>query len=116
VPARGDIALARFPFTDGTFTKLRPVLILAAIPGRHADYLVLFISSQLSHAQPGLDLILDAGHPAFAASGLRRPSVFRVAKVASMSGALLVGRLGALRPDLLDQVVGRLVRLLRSGV
>jgi hypothetical protein len=77
--------------------------------------MAIFISSQLGQAEPGLDLVLDAGHPAFAASGLRRRSVFRVAKVASLSGSLLVGRLGALRPDLLDQVVNRLVRLLRSG-
>ncbi len=37
---RGDIVLARFPFTDLSGTKLRPVLTLAPVPGPHQDYLV----------------------------------------------------------------------------
>ena len=40
---RGDIVLARFPFTDQTISKIRPVLILAEIPGPYRDFLVMFI-------------------------------------------------------------------------
>ena len=54
--SRGDIVLARFPFTDGSGAKVRPVLVLASVPGRHDDYLVLFISSQLRIAVFGGDV------------------------------------------------------------
>jgi mRNA interferase MazF len=97
VPARGEIVLARFPFTDGGGAKLRPVLILAHVPGPHDDYLALFISSQIRVAVPGVDLVLDRSAPSFPVTGLKVPSVFRVGKVATLSVALIVGTLGRFR-------------------
>ena len=47
---RGDVALARFPFTNLSGAKLRPVLVIAEAPGPHRDYIVLFISSQQQSA------------------------------------------------------------------
>ncbi len=44
MPQRGEIALARFPFTDRVGTKIRPVLVLAEVPGPYRDFLVMFIS------------------------------------------------------------------------
>jgi mRNA interferase MazF len=112
VPARGDIVLARFPFTDGTGTKLRPVVVLARVPGPHDDYLVLFISSQLRTAAPGIDVVLDRQHPAFAASGLKVPSVLRIGKLATISSALIVGPLGKIDDPWLTNIVQRIVDLL----
>jgi len=40
---RGDVALARFPFTDRIGTKIRPVLVLLEVPGPYRDFLVMFI-------------------------------------------------------------------------
>jgi hypothetical protein len=74
VTARGDVVLARFPFADRRGAKLRPGLVLARTPGPHNDFLVLFISSQVRIAVPGVDIILDRQHPAFARSGLKLPS------------------------------------------
>ncbi|MBI4493424.1 MAG: type II toxin-antitoxin system PemK/MazF family toxin [Chloroflexi bacterium] len=115
MPRRGDIVLARFPFTDHSGAKLRPVLVLAEIPGSYRDFIVLFISSPLGQAVPGLDVVLDPTHPAFRSSGLKVTSVFRVAKVASLSDALLAGVLGRLEPEVLDEIVSRLTRLLETG-
>ncbi|MGH2350373.1 MAG: type II toxin-antitoxin system PemK/MazF family toxin [Chloroflexota bacterium] len=112
--ARGDIVLARFPFTDGSGAKLRPVLILAPVPGPYDDFIVMFISSQASYAVPGVDVILDRSNPAFAGSGLKMASAFRVGKVASLSAGLIVGPLGALHSSVFDDLVTRLVRLLQS--
>jgi len=115
VPSRGDIVLARFPFTDGSGTKLRPVLVLAEVPGPHDDYLALFISSQIRLAVPGVDVVLGATHPAFGQSGLRLPSVLRVGKIATISEALILGPLGTLPEPLLSEIISRLVRLLEDG-
>jgi mRNA interferase MazF len=114
VPARGDSVLARFPFTDGSGAKLRPVLVLANVPGPHDDYLALFISSQVRVAVPSVDLVLDRNAPSFPVTGLKVPSVFRVGKVATLSAALIVGRLGVLPEPLLSDVVRRLVGLLEG--
>ena len=112
---RGDIILARFPFTDLSGAKLRPVLTLAPVPGPHQDYVVMFISSQLTQAVPHIDVILDRTSPAFVASGLKAASVFRIGKVASLSAALIVGTLGHLEPRVFDDILDRLVRLIRPS-
>ncbi|MGE3912474.1 MAG: type II toxin-antitoxin system PemK/MazF family toxin [Chloroflexota bacterium] len=116
MPARGEIVLARFPFTDGSGTKLRPVLVLAAVPGAHDDFLVLFISSQLRIATPGLDLVLDRHHAAFLATGLKVPSVFRIGKLAIISSNLIVGPLGQLDGPSYALIVSRLIALVEGKV
>jgi mRNA interferase MazF len=114
MPTRGDVVLARFPFTDGSGMKLRPALVLAQVPGPHDDYLVLFISSQLRTAVAGVDIVLGRQHPAFGRSGLKVPSVLRIGKLATVSTALIVGPLGKIDDPLLAEVVGRLTDLLGS--
>jgi mRNA interferase MazF len=112
---RGDILLARFPFTDQTGTKVRPVLILAEVPGPHRDFLVMFVSSQLKQAIARIDVILDMAHPAFPRTGLKTASVFKVAKVASLSEPLIVGPIGQLDDEVFRVLIGRLVHLLQTG-
>jgi mRNA interferase MazF len=114
VPERGDIVLTRFPFTDRSGAKLRPVLVLAKIPGPHEDFVALFISSQLSQAVSGLDIVLEPADQAFRGSGLKVASVFRIGKVASISDALMAGTLGRLDAPIFDEIIRRLVRLLES--
>jgi mRNA interferase MazF len=115
VPTRGDIVLARFPFTDQATAKLRPTPVLAEVPGAYDDFLVMFISSQLSQAVAGFDVILDLSHPSFRSSGLKVASVFRVAKVASLSNALIVGHLGRLDPVVFSDIIRRLTHFIRAG-
>ncbi len=115
MPQRGDIVLAHFPFTTQGATKLRPVLVLSEIPGPYPDFIVVFISSQVSLAVPGFDLVLAPTDPAFARSGLKVASVFRIGKLASLSGALLGGTLGHLDTAVFDEIVRRLTYLLRAG-
>jgi mRNA interferase MazF len=115
VPQPGDIVPAHFPFTSQGGTKLRPVLVLAEIPGPYPDFIVVFISSQLSQAVPGFDLVLGPTDPAFPRSGLKVASVFRIGKVASISGALLGGTLGHLDAAILKEIVRRLTHLFRPG-
>jgi mRNA interferase MazF len=114
VAKRGDVVLARFPFTDQTGAKLRPVLILARLAGPHPDYLVMFVSSQRGHAT-GDDFVLDPSHAAFGRSGLKVASLFRIGKVATISEVLIVGTLGELDGDLTDLLVERLVKLVRGA-
>ena len=56
MPQRGEIVLARFPFTNQVGTKIRPVLVLVEVPGPYRDFLVMFIFSQRRQAIPMLTL------------------------------------------------------------
>jgi len=58
--APGQVALVRFPFSDQTGAKLRPVLLVCRAPGRHDDWLVCMISSRLVHAVPEFDGAVSA--------------------------------------------------------
>jgi mRNA interferase MazF len=51
----GDIILLRLPQPDLLPGKLRPVLVLAELPGPFGDYLVCDISSQLHQETPQWD-------------------------------------------------------------
>ena len=112
---RGDVVLARFPFTDRIGTKIRPVLVLLEVPGPYRDFLVMFISSQRRQAIPGVDVVLEPTDPVFARTGLKTASVFKVAKVATLSEELLIGAIGQLDDALFRKLIERLVRLLQTG-
>jgi mRNA interferase MazF len=93
---------------------MRPVLVLAEVPGPYDDYLVLFISSQIQTAVAGVDVVLDRQHAAFRGSGLKVPSVLRIGKLATISGRLMLGPLGKADDALLEDVVRRLTDLLED--
>lgn len=55
----GDVVLIRFPQTDLQMGKLRPALVVAVAPGRHADLLLALISSRIHQAVSQFDEIID---------------------------------------------------------
>lgn len=88
--------------------------MLARVLGPYDDYLVAFVSSQLSHAVAGFDMVLDRSHPAFSLSGLKVSLVIRVGKVASISRVLFAGPLGHLDQTVFDELIRRLTGLLND--
>jgi mRNA interferase MazF len=109
-----DVLLARFPFTDLTSTKLRPVVVLAPVPGPHDDYLVVFVSTQVQHAVDGVDILLGPTDAGFSEAGFKTTSVVRIGKIAALARAVLVGRLGVLPANVFRSVIDRHVALLRG--
>ena len=55
----GQIALLRFPGTDLTPGKLRPVVLIAPTPGPYDDWLVCMMSTQVRQALEGFDERID---------------------------------------------------------
>ena len=53
IGASGQVALLGFPQANLAVGKLRPVLVLARVPGRHDDWLVCILSSQMHQAIEG---------------------------------------------------------------
>lgn len=101
--------LTPFPYTDLSVAKLRPVLMLRQSP-RFDDWLVCMVSSRIEQAEEGFDEVLRPGDPDFAASGLKAPSVLRLARLAVLDGSLLVGSIGAIASERLVLVRQRLAQ------
>ncbi|HRE57239.1 MAG TPA: type II toxin-antitoxin system PemK/MazF family toxin [Candidatus Kapabacteria bacterium] len=86
--AKGDILLVTFPFTDLTGSKLRLVVILAE---SSLDITVCFITTQLQW-QDSTDMRIE---PTLA-NGLKKQSLIRTSKIATIDKALVKGLLGKL--------------------
>jgi mRNA interferase MazF len=86
--AKGDIILITFPFTDLSGSKLRPSVVLA---DSTQDVTVAFITGQLKW-QEQTDLLLT---PALN-NGLKKPSLIRISKLATLDKTLIKGRMGSL--------------------
>ncbi|MGY3214685.1 type II toxin-antitoxin system PemK/MazF family toxin [Mucilaginibacter sp. HD30] len=85
---KGDILLITFPFTDLSGTKLRPAVILAETG---SDLTVCFITSQMQWHE-STDLILNPT----STNGLKKLSLLRTSKIATLNIALARGFLGTL--------------------
>jgi mRNA interferase MazF len=77
---KGDIVLIPFPFTDLSGNKVRPAVILAET---RLDITVCFITTQLLWQEP-TDVLLQPK----SSNGLKKPSLIRVSKIATLDKAL----------------------------
>ncbi len=83
---KGDLVLIPFPFTDLTGSKNRPPLVLAS--GK-LDVTVSFISTQLKWKEK-TDLSIAPNNK----NGLKKESLIRLSKLATIDKDLVLGRLG----------------------
>lgn len=89
----GTIALARFPFTDLSGGKSRPVLIVSRDNDRREDVVVCFITS-IPRVGPDLAVI-----EATDGTGLKVRSTVRFDKLATLEKSVIGGRIGNAPPD-----------------
>lgn len=100
----GEIWLVNFPFTDGSSTKLRPLLLVSADKFNvDGDVVVLPISSQVFAGDP-FGYQLDHSLPAFRLTGLKAASSVKWTKPVTLAGRILQRRLGHLSGKPLDDV------------
>jgi mRNA interferase MazF len=88
---KGDIVLITFPFTDLSGTKLRPAVVLVS---NHLDITVCFITTQIQWQETS-DIILVPS----LMNGLRKPSLLRTSKIATLDNSLAKGLLGKLNTN-----------------
>lgn len=85
---KGDIVLIIFPFTDLSGNKLRPAVVLHESQN---DLIVCFITTQMKHKlATDLELVPDA------INGLKKKSLIRTDKIATLEKPLAKGLLGHL--------------------
>lgn len=85
---QGDIVLVPFPFTDLTGSKIRPALVLMTTS---LDVTLAFITTQLQWHEP-TDILLIPND----LNGLKKESLARLSKLATIDSKLISGRLGEL--------------------
>jgi len=100
---KGDIVLIPFPFTDLSGSKKRPALTL--ISG-DLDLTVSFISTQLHWEEP-TDLILQPN----SSNGLKKRSLVRIGKIATIEKDLVIGKLGHIRDDKVKELDKKLIQI-----
>lgn len=100
---QGDIILIPFPFTDLTGSKKRPALIL--IVGI-LDITVSFISTKL-HWQEPADILLYPN----SINGLKKPSLVRIGKMATIDKSLVIGKLGSINETEISELHKKLIQL-----
>ena len=93
---KGDIVLIPFPFTDLTGSKNRPALILAV---SQSSITVAFISTQ-SKWKEDTDLVLQPNEE----NGLKKESLVRLSKLATLDKDLAIGLLGRITNKQIESV------------
>ncbi len=93
---KGDIILIPFPFTDFSGNKVRPALVLV---NKERDIIVAFISTQINWKEEG-DVLLEANIE----NGLKKKSLIRLSKLATVDKDFALGRLGSLKAEEILQV------------
>jgi len=104
---KGKIVLIPFPFTDLTTTKLRPALVL--FEGQR-DVVVAFISSRVPQRPAPTEIMINETHPEFKLTGLKRSSVIRLDKVATISKDLILGEIGEIGDKLKNETNTKLFK------
>ena len=95
---KGTIVLVRFPFTDYISEKLRPDLIIST--NNKKDVCVAFISSVIPTKFEDSDFVLSRKDKDFSLTGLKKDSVFRMGKIATLDKSIILGKLGNLAKEL----------------
>ena len=102
---KGDIVLIPFPFTDLSGNKLRPAVILAQT---RLDVTVCFITTQLQWQEP-TDVLLQPKNY----SGIKKPSLIRLSKIATLDKTLALGRIGSIDSTEMSELNFKLKQLLQ---
>lgn len=104
----GDVVLIPLPRFGGGPPKLRPALLLAALPGPFQNLLLCGISTQLANLQTTWDELMQPSDPDFASSRLRHISAIRLSYLYAADPSEIAGVIGTVDPTRLQRLLQRL--------
>jgi mRNA interferase MazF len=108
---RFKIVLVPFPFDDLEANKVRPAVCLTEPIGPYEHLVLAFITSRIHSTPLESDLVLNADHPDFSATGLRVSSTLQLHRLMTVSKSILKRQLGELPLALQAETKARLVDL-----
>lgn len=103
--AKGDIVLITFPFTDLSGSKLRPAVVVTE---SLLDITVCFITTQMEWQEDA-----DMQITPTSINGLRKESLIRTSKIATIDRSMAKGLLGILDAKEISELNQKLRKLLQ---
>ncbi|MGK7390689.1 MAG: type II toxin-antitoxin system PemK/MazF family toxin [Candidatus Cyclobacteriaceae bacterium M2_1C_046] len=103
---QGDIILIPFPFTDLAGNKLRPALTLIVT---EFDITVNFLTTQVKWKSKSDVLLIPDKY-----NGLKKPSLVRTSKLATIDRSLAIGKIGSISEENYNDVINNLFELLKK--
>jgi mRNA interferase MazF len=101
---KGDVILISFPFTDLKGEKVRPALVLVV---SDLDVIIAFITTQFKW-QSVYDIFLEPD----VSNGLKKKSLLRLSKITTIDKDLVLGKLGELNSENINNVNENLIEIL----
>jgi mRNA interferase MazF len=108
VKKAGQLVLFRFPQTNLSTGKLRPALLVKALPSGFGDWLTCMISTRTGQEVVSLDEIISPNDSDFLQTGLKTESVIRVVRLAVVSESILLGTIGEISTQRLERIKSNL--------
>jgi mRNA interferase MazF len=106
---RGKIVLSPFPFTNLTESKLRPAVVVSDSDREDADVILAFITSVFDGRKlSATEEFVSASDKEFASTGLKKDSVFKMDKLATIEKSIIVGELGEASAGLQEKLDAKL--------
>ena len=102
---KGDVISIQLSFTDLTGNKLRPAVVLII---SNNDLIVCFITTQLQWKET-TDIVLRPS----AKIGIKKKSLFRLSKIATIDKYLAVGKLGVIQQNEMTELNMKLIFILQ---
>ena len=107
---RGDVILISFPFTDLTSMKVRPTIVISSdlLNRSSQDITVSFISSVIPSQIESTDFLITSSESDFQITGLKKNSVFKMAKIVTLSKNLVQRKIGKVSDRIKRELDNRL--------
>lgn len=105
---KGDVVVLLFPFSDYSAGKKRPAFVLANLKGE--DLILCQITSQLKKDQYTISL----NNEDFAYGTLNKPSNIRPNRIFTAKKNMIVRKIGTVKQKTTDQVINKLIDLLKN--
>ncbi len=105
---KNTIVLTKFPFTDLSSSKRRPAVIISKVVENEPDVIVAFISSVIPEIPKETDYIIEISHKDFEQTGLKKTSVFKMFKLATLETSIFTGELGIISDEIYQELKLRL--------
>lgn len=91
---RSKIILTPFPFTNLSGSKPRPAIVVSESENDGPDVIPAFISSVFHSSLQPTDELLLSSDSEFASTGLKKTSVFKMSKLATIEKSIIYGEIG----------------------
>ena len=98
--------MVRFPYSDGTGSKVRPSLVVQndADNQRLDNTIVAMITGNVSHAHEPTQFLVDPSTPEGQTSGLRGPSVVKCSVLTTIAQRTILRNVGSLPDTAMQQI------------